>query len=107
MLNVPLDPDTGGAEFRAAMKSQVLPAIDDFAPELILISAGFDAHAADPLANLNWQEGDFVWATDQLCDLADKHCHGRVVSTLEGGYNLAALAASCAAHVNALMEHGK
>ncbi|MEE9453632.1 MAG: histone deacetylase family protein [Paracoccaceae bacterium] len=107
VLNVPLDPDTGGAEFRAAMEAQILPAIDAFQPELILISAGFDAHRADPLANLNWVEEDFVWATNALCDLADKHCAGRVVSTLEGGYNLDALAASCALHVNTLMERGK
>ena len=69
VLNVPLDPDTGGAEFRAAMEAQILPAIDAFQPELILISAGFDAHRADPLANLNWVEEDFVWATNALCDL--------------------------------------
>ncbi len=107
VLNCPLDPETDGAAFRAVMKNQVLPAIDAFAPELILISAGFDAHKNDPLANLNWVEGDFAWATHQLCDLADKHCDGRVVSTLEGGYDLDGLAASCAAHVNALMERGK
>jgi acetoin utilization deacetylase AcuC-like enzyme len=107
VLNVPLDPETDGAVFRAAMTEQVLPAIDAFAPELILISAGFDAHKNDPLANLNWIEDDFAWATHQLCDLADKHCDGRVVSTLEGGYDLDGLAASCAAHVNVLMERGK
>ena len=107
VLNVPLDPETNGAVFRAAMDSQVLPAIDAFAPELILISAGFDTHKNDPLANLNWVEDDFAWATAQLCNLAAKHCHGRLVSTLEGGYDLDALGASCAAHVKTLMEHGK
>ena len=107
VLNVPLDPDTGGAEFRAVMEGRILPALDAFAPEMVLISAGFDAHKNDPLANLNWVEADFAWATERLCDLAEKHCDGRVVSTLEGGYDLDALAASCAAHVKVLMERGK
>ncbi|OUS07772.1 acetoin utilization protein [Rhodobacterales bacterium 52_120_T64] len=107
ILNCPLDPETNGAAFRKVMEGQVLPAIDSFEPELILISAGFDAHRNDPLANLNWVEDDFAWATQRLCDLADKHCEGRVVSTLEGGYDLEGLAASCAAHVNVLMERGK
>jgi len=107
VLNVPLAPNTGGTEFRAAMETQVIPAIDAFKPELILISAGFDAHKNDPLANLNWVEDDFIWATDRLCDLADKHCDGKVVSTLEGGYDLEGLAASCAAHVETLMERGR
>ena len=88
VLNVPLAPGAGGAEFRAALEAQVLPVIDDFKPELILISAGFDAHQADPLANLNLVEDDFTWATQQLCDLAAIHCQGRLVSTLEGGYDL-------------------
>ena len=107
VLNVPLDPETDGTVFRAAMEAQILPIIDAFEPELILISAGFDAHKNDPLANLNWVEDDFAWATHRLCDLADKHCEGRVVSTLEGGYDLDEMAASCAAHVKALMERGK
>ena len=104
VLNVPLAPNTGGAEMRAAMEGRVLPAIEAFAPELILVSAGFDAHRADPLANLNWVEADFAWITAQLCDLADKHCGGRLVSVLEGGYDLDALAASAKAHVKVLME---
>lgn len=106
VLNVPLAPETDGSAFRAAMEAQVLPAFDAFKPELILISAGFDAHKNDPLAKLNWVEDDFAWATHRLCDLADKHCEGRVVSTLEGGYDLDGLAASCAAYVKALMERG-
>ena len=106
VLNVPLAPGDGGVEFRREMTRQVLPAIDAFKPELILISAGFDAHRADPLANLNFVEDDFAWATGQLCDLAAIHCQGRVVSTLEGGYDLDALAASTAAHVKVLMERG-
>ena len=106
VLNVLLGPGTDGATFRAAMDGQVLPFVDEFEPELVLISAGFDAHAADPLANLNWHEEDFAWATARLCDLAETHSQGRVVSTLEGGYDLAALAASVAAHVGVLMERG-
>ena len=106
ILNVPLAPGAGGREFRAAMEDLVLPALHDFEPELVLISAGFDAHANDPLANLNLVEDDFAWVTGKLCDLADKHAGGRVVSTLEGGYDLQALAASTAAHVKVLMERG-
>jgi acetoin utilization deacetylase AcuC-like enzyme len=73
---------------------------------MIFVSAGFDAHARDPLANLNLTEADFAWVTGQICDIADRHCRGRVVSTLEGGYDLSALAASAAAHVRVLMERG-
>jgi acetoin utilization deacetylase AcuC-like enzyme len=105
IVNVPLSPGAGGAEFRAAMEREVLPAIDAHAPELILVSAGFDAHARDPLANLNLTEADFAWATQALCTLAKRHAKGRLVSTLEGGYDLTALAASAAAHVRVLMEH--
>ena len=86
------------------MSDRLLPALDRFAPELILISAGFDGHEADPLAQLCLEEGDFAWVTREIFDLARKHCAGRVVSTLEGGYDLAALGASCAAHVRALMD---
>ena len=104
IVNVALRPGAGGAEFRAAMRDKVLPAIDAHAPELIIVSAGFDAHARDPLANLNLTEEDFAWATRELCRLADRHARGRLVSTLEGGYDLEALAASVAAHVRVLME---
>jgi acetoin utilization deacetylase AcuC-like enzyme len=97
---------TGGAEMRRAYDREVWPALEDFAPELIIVSAGFDAHAADPLANLNWTEADFAWLTGRLCDLANRHAGGRVVSTLEGGYDLKALAASVVAHVKVLMERG-
>lgn len=106
IVNLRLPTGTGGAEMRAAYAEKVMTRIDAFAPELILISAGFDAHQADPLAGLNWTEEDYVWITHQLCDLADKHCQGRVVSTLEGGYDLTALAASAAAHVQVLLERG-
>ncbi len=106
VLNAPLAPMTGGAEMRRAWGDMILPAVDDFAPELVIISAGFDAHANDPLANLNWREDDFRWVTEAICDVAATHGAGRVVSTLEGGYDLDALAASGAAHVEALKEHG-
>lgn len=106
VINVALPPGSGGAAFRSAYEAHVLPRIDAFAPELILISAGFDGHRADPLANLMLDETDFAWITDRLCDLADRHCGGRVVSCLEGGYDLAALAASARAHVNVLKGRG-
>ena len=104
VINVPLAPMSGGREMKRAWGDQILPAVDDFAPELIIISAGFDAHAADPLANLNWSEADFTWVTQAICEVAAAHAQGRVVSTLEGGYDLQALAASTAAHVTALRE---
>ena len=106
IVNVPLPPGSGGPAFRAGFLGRVLPALEAHKPELVLISAGFDAHARDPMANLNLTEADFAWATERLCDVADKHCGGRVVSTLEGGYDLSALAASVAAHVRVLMERG-
>ena len=104
VLNAPLAPMTGGAEMRRVWGDLILPAVDDFAPDLIIISAGFDAHANDPLANLNWREEDFAWVTRAIREVADAHSGGRVVSTLEGGYDLDALAASVAAHVAVLME---
>ena len=79
-----------------------LDRLDAFAPELVIVSAGFDAHREDPLAQLEWDEGDFAWITEQLCDLADRHAEGRLVSCLEGGYDLDALATSVAAHVDVL-----
>ena len=106
ILNVPLAPMSGGAEAREVYERVVFPWLDDFAPELVLVSAGFDAHAADPLAQLTWREEDFTWITGRLCDLADAHAGGKLVSTLEGGYDLEALAASVAAHVTVLMERG-
>ena len=107
VVNAPLAPMTGGVEMRRVWGDIILPAVDDFAPELIIVSAGFDAHAEDPLANLNWLEEDFVWVTRAICEVAEAHSKGRVVSTLEGGYDLDALAASTAAHVAALQEHGE
>jgi acetoin utilization deacetylase AcuC-like enzyme len=104
VLNVPLAPGSDGAAMRRAWERLVLPAVDAFRPELILVSAGFDAHADDPLANLLWLEDDYAWLTARICELAAAHAGGRVVSTLEGGYDLAALAASAAAHVRGLGE---
>lgn len=103
--NVALRPNSGGTQFRAAWSEKILPALDAFEPEFILISAGFDAHRADPLANLQLDEADFAWITRRICDYAAHACQGRIVSTLEGGYDLAALADSCAAHVAVLMEN--
>ncbi len=104
VLNVPLSGGTDGAAFRAAVERLVLPALDAFAPELLIVSAGFDAHARDPLASLRLSTDDFAWVTHRLCDAADAHCRGRVVSTLEGGYDLEALARATAAHVQVLAE---
>jgi acetoin utilization deacetylase AcuC-like enzyme len=103
IVNVPLEPFTGSAEFRLAIGDELLPALDAFAPELILLSAGFDAHALDPLANLNLVESDFAWITEKVAELARRHAKGRLVSALEGGYDLGALAGSAIAHVGALM----
>lgn len=106
VLNLPLAPATDGAAMRRAYETQGFARLRDWAPELILISAGFDAHADDPLANLMWDEEDFAWITRKLCDIADEVCAGRVVSTLEGGYDLPALAACAAVHVTELKERG-
>lgn len=104
IVNAPLAAGDGGIEFREAFAERVLPAIDAFRPDLILISAGFDAHYRDPLADLNLTEDDFDWATGQLMDKAGKYCEARIVSLLEGGYDLQGLSASVAAHVSRLMR---
>ena len=104
VFNATLPPGADGAAFRAAWRDQLLPALEAFAPELIVISAGFDAHARDPLAQLRVREADFAWLTTEICGIADRVCRGRVVSLLEGGYDLDALALSTAAHVRALMH---
>jgi len=95
---------TGSAGFRRAFESRILPALDAFAPELVLVSAGFDAHRADPLAGLELEEPDYAWVTSRLLEAAQRHAQGRLVSILEGGYDLKALAGSAAAHVEALMQ---
>jgi acetoin utilization deacetylase AcuC-like enzyme len=104
VVNAPLRPGDGGESFRAALETRVLPRLADFRPELIIISAGFDAHMRDPLASINLDENDFVWATQKLMDIADGCAGGRIVSVLEGGYDLRALGNSVAAHVTALMQ---
>lgn len=104
VLNLPLAPESTGAEMRAAYEAEVFPRLRAFKPDMIFISAGFDAHSGDPLAQLNWGTGDFTWLTLELCKIADEICGGRVVSALEGGYDLDALAEATAAHVDALME---
>jgi acetoin utilization deacetylase AcuC-like enzyme len=104
IVNAPLRPGDGGEEFKAAMETRILPRLSSFGPELIVISAGFDAHTRDPLANLNFVEEDFAWATRKIMEVADKTAGGRVVSVLEGGYDLEGLSKSVAAHVIALMR---
>jgi acetoin utilization deacetylase AcuC-like enzyme len=102
VVNVPLPAGTEGAVFRAAYESTVLPALDAFRPELLLLSAGFDAHRRDPLANLELEDEDFFWVTRALRDIAKSHAQGRIVSLLEGGYDLGGLEGGCAAHLDAL-----
>ncbi len=104
VVNAPLRPGDGAQAFRAALESRILPRLTEFKPELIIISAGFDAHMRDPLANINLAEADFVWATQKIMDIADRFAGGRIVSLLEGGYDLQALGNSVAAHVATLMH---
>jgi acetoin utilization deacetylase AcuC-like enzyme len=104
VVNAPLSPGDGGAKFREAFENVILPRLRDFRAELIVISAGFDAHQRDPLANLNLVEADFLWATQKIMEVAQASANGRVVSMLEGGYDLEGLSNSAAAHVSALMQ---
>ena len=104
IFNAPLNPLDGSSRFREAFLSRILPALHNFGPDVLLISAGFDAHRDDPLAQIELTEEDFAWVTEKLVEMAEKHAGGRVVSTLEGGYNLQALARSTAAHVEVLMQ---
>jgi acetoin utilization deacetylase AcuC-like enzyme len=104
ICNMPLSPGSGSAEFRNAYLSRILPVLRHFEPELVIISAGFDAHTRDPLADLNVQTDDYAWVTRQLMDVADECCEGRVVSLLEGGYDLDALRDSAMIHVRTLMD---
>jgi acetoin utilization deacetylase AcuC-like enzyme len=103
IFNAPLRDGDGGEHFREAFRTRILPAVDEFEPDLILISAGFDGHFRDPLAGLELTAGDFDWATGKVMELASKHCGNRVVSLLEGGYDLKGLADSVSAHVSRLM----
>jgi acetoin utilization deacetylase AcuC-like enzyme len=104
IVNAPLRPHDGSTAFRAVWSNIILPALDQFGPGLLIISAGFDGHVADPLAQLKLETADYAWITEQLIVIAEKHCSSRVVSILEGGYDLNALAASAAVHVRALMR---
>ncbi len=104
IVNVPLRPMAGSREFRLGFTREIIPALDAFRPEMLLISAGFDAHRSDPLAQLLLDEADYTWATEQLLEVARAHAGGRVVSALEGGYDLEALGASVAAHLRVLMS---
>jgi acetoin utilization deacetylase AcuC-like enzyme len=104
IVNAPLSAGDGGAEFRQAFESVIVPRLEAFRPDLIVISAGFDAHMRDPLANLNLSEPDYAWVTQKLMEIADRHASGRIVSVLEGGYDLQGLSQSVAAHVTALMR---
>jgi len=107
VLNIPIASNTAGDGVRSSFNEIIIPKLEEFKPELLIISAGFDAHISDPLANLELVEEDYEWITHKLCDIVDKHCNGRLVSSLEGGYNLEALAASVAVHVKVLMERSK
>jgi acetoin utilization deacetylase AcuC-like enzyme len=104
IVNTPLAAGSGSREFRQVWEGVILPALAEFEPEFLLISAGFDAHQADPLAALRLNEEDYAWVTRKLMKIADDHCAGRIVSTMEGGYDLGALARSAAVHVKTLMQ---
>jgi acetoin utilization deacetylase AcuC-like enzyme len=104
VLNAPLRDGDGSLEFRSAMKNIILPGLKDFKPDLLIISAGFDAHFKDPLAGLRLVEDDYAWVTLELLSIADKYAESRLVSVLEGGYNLDALASSVSIHVRKLMS---
>jgi acetoin utilization deacetylase AcuC-like enzyme len=103
IINLPLPPYSGSEEIRHGWTSLMAPALRTFRPDFIFISAGFDAHRLDPLAQLNFTEDDYAWLTQEILDIAAEFCQGRVISTLEGGYSLSALAASVAVHVKALL----
>ena len=103
MLNVPLPPRTRGDALKKVVTERWLPALDAFRPELIFISAGFDAHRDDDMANLGWVESDYAWLTARIVEVADRHAKGRIVSVLEGGYELRALARSVGVHVGVLL----
>lgn len=104
ILNVPLDENSDGAAMRDAYLTRIIPGLIDFSPDLILLSAGFDAHARDPLAQLNWSSADYGWLTGKLMDVADRMCGNRIVSLLEGGYDLKGLAGGVSHHVAMLMD---
>ena len=104
IVNAPLRAGDGGDQFREAFQTAILPRLRDFKPDILIVSAGFDAHTRDPLANLNLVEADYTWVTQKLMEVADASANGRIVSMLEGGYDLQGLSRSVAAHVTALMR---
>lgn len=104
VVNCPLPPGSGSDEFRRAITERWLPALEAFAPQLLFISAGFDAHDADPMAELRLTRSDYGWITEQACAVSERHCQGRIVSTLEGGYDLSALAICAATHIEKLLN---
>ena len=104
IVNTPLDAHSGSLEFRRAIEASWLPAIQKFKPQLILVSAGFDAHREDPMGELNLEDDDYHWITKFLMDQAKSQCDGRLVSVLEGGYDLNSLARSVHRHIEALQE---
>lgn len=104
MLNLPMAAGTAGEVVRAAVEQVWLPALDAFAPQMFFISAGFDAHREDDLGGMNLVEDDYAWLTRRICELAERHAHGRIVSCLEGGYNLSALGRSVVAHLRVLAD---
>ncbi|BFM06412.1 histone deacetylase family protein [Halioxenophilus aromaticivorans] len=106
MVHMPLSAGSGSAEFRQAIGKHLLPALDAFQPQLLMVSAGFDAHKQDPLAQLRLQDADYAWITDELMQVADRHCGGKLVSVLEGGYDLDALGRAAFAHIRCLMGLG-
>ncbi len=106
IVNTPLPGGADGTKIKEAFIDRLLPALFDFSPDLLVISAGFDAHVDDPLAGLRLTTDDFRWLTQRLADYADSHCEGRIISTLEGGYDLQALGSSVAAHVDVLLDAG-
>jgi len=105
IVNAPLAPDTGGADMRTAYNELIFPALIDFAPDILLVSAGFDAHQLDPLGGLNWIDNDYAWLTGRLMDIAERSCGNRIVSLLEGGYDLEGLSRGAAQHV-AMLANG-
>ena len=107
IVNVPLNSGSNGIALRQAMSNQILPRLIDHQPECVFISAGFDAHIRDPLATLRWVEDDFHWVTNAICEVANACCDGRIISTLEGGYDLTGLRCSASAHVRCLMNNGR
>jgi acetoin utilization deacetylase AcuC-like enzyme len=102
MVNVPLPSGAGAKEFRQAVRDVWIPALDEFAPELVIFSAGFDAHVEDDMAMLRLTDADYAWVTAEVKAVADRHAHGRIVSVLEGGYALSALGRSAVQHLRVL-----